>query len=64
MANKRTEAQRKYDREHCRYFYLKYNIGTDKDIIDKLDSVPSKQDYIRQLIRGDINTNDQTKPTD
>ena len=54
MANKRTQAQRKYDSDHCRYFYLKYNTTTDADIISKLESVPSKQDFIRKLIRNDI----------
>ena len=56
MANKHTEAQRKYDTTHCRYFYLKYNTTTDADVISKLESVRSKQDYIRQLIRDDIGT--------
>lgn len=33
---------------------LKLNNNTDKDIIEKLASVPSKQGYIRALIRQDI----------
>ena len=54
MANNHTVSQRKYDSAHCRYFTLKYNTTTDADVIDKLESVPSKQDYIRQLIRKDL----------
>ena len=56
MANRHTVAQRKYDSANCRYFYLKYNTTTDADVIGKLESVPSKQNYIRQLIRKDIGT--------
>lgn len=63
MANRHTESQRKYDTAHCRYFYLKYNTTTDADVISKLESVPSKQDYIRQLIRDDIGTAQATNTT-
>lgn len=54
MANNHTISQRKYDAANCRYFQLKYNLVTDKDIIAKLESVRSKQDYIRKLIRKDM----------
>ena len=54
MASNRTISQRKYDIAHCRYFYLKYNVTTDKEIIEKLESVPSMQGYIRQLIKKDL----------
>ena len=54
MANSHTLAQRKYDAANCRYFYLKYNVTTDKEIIKKLESVPSTQGYIRQLIKKDL----------
>ena len=54
MASNRTIAQRKYDSANCRYFYLKYNLTTDKEIIEKLESVPSTQGYIRQLIKKDL----------
>lgn len=64
MANRHTIAQRKYDKDHCRYFYLKYNTGTDADVIRKLESVPSKQDYIRQLVRNDLTLNPTDKKED
>lgn len=47
-------AQAKYDATHCRTYGLKFNLGTDADIIEKLSSVPSMQGYIKQLIRNDI----------
>lgn len=49
------EAQIKYDRDHVTRISLKLNKTTDKDILDKLDSVPGKQTYIKELIRRDIN---------
>ena len=53
-----TEAQlkagRKYDKEHTRQVHLKLNRRTDGDVLEKLDSVPSKQGYIKGLIRADI----------
>lgn len=46
--------QTRYDSTHCRTYGLKLNKEIDKDIIDKLASVPSMQGYIKQLIREDI----------
>jgi hypothetical protein len=44
----------RYDKEHCRGIYLKLNLRTDADVLKKLDSVPNKQGYIKDLIRRDI----------
>ena len=54
MATKASIRQAKYDANHCRIYRMKLNIVTDKDIIDKLASVPSMQGYIKQLIREDL----------
>ena len=54
MPSNRTIAQRKYDSANCKFYSLKFNLKTDADVIAKLDSVPSRQDYIRQLIRMDL----------
>lgn len=48
------KAQAKYDAENTRQVHLKLNRGTDKDVLDKLDEVPSKQGYIKELIRRDL----------
>lgn len=61
MPNNHTVAQRKYDAANCKFYHLKFNRKTDADVIEKLDSVPSRQDYIRQLIRKNLN---QTEPTE
>lgn len=47
-------ASRKYDAEHTRVIKMKLNKKTDADILDKLDSVPNVQGYIKRLIRKDI----------
>lgn len=54
-----TEAQIKalarYDAKNTRQVHLKPNRRNDWDVLKKLDSVPSKQGYIKQLIRADLN---------
>ena len=52
--NKASEAQRKYDDAHTRRYQLKLNLGTDSDIIARLDKADSIQGYIKELIRKDI----------
>lgn len=53
-----TEAQiranKKYEAENTRQVHLKLNLRTDKDVLEKLDSVPNKQGYIKALIRADL----------
>ena len=48
------KAQAKYDAENTRQVHLKLNRRTDDDVLEKLDSVPSKQGYIKELIRADL----------
>lgn len=43
-----------YDKANCRQFLLALNKRTDAVIIKKLDEVPNKTDYIRQLILKDL----------
>ena len=54
MAKRSTINKNRYDKIHMKQILLKYHIVNDSDIISKLETVPSKQDYIRQLIRKDI----------
>lgn len=53
-----SDAQRravaKYDKEHTRFFGLKLNYTTDAALIEKLESVESKQTYLKGLIRADL----------
>lgn len=47
-------AQERYDRKNTVQVKMKLNKKTDKDILEKLESVPNKQGYIKSLIRKDI----------
>lgn len=49
------KAQKKYDAANTKQLHLKLNRRTDWDVLEKLDSVPSKQGYIKELIRADLN---------
>ena len=48
------KATAKYDAANTVQYHLKLNKTTDKDIIEKLDQVKSKQTYIKELIRRDL----------
>lgn len=47
-------AQERYDKNNTVQIKMKLNKKTDKDILEKLNSVPNKQGYIKELIRKDI----------
>lgn len=53
-----TEARKKqqadWDAANTTQIKLKLNNKQDADVIEKLKSVPSKQGYIKKLIRADI----------
>lgn len=56
---KRREYLNRYQRETARYrrsfVGLSFSLTKDADILDKLESVDNKTDYIRTLVRADIN---------
>lgn len=43
-----------WNRANTKIIPVRLNIDGDKDIIDKLYTVPSKGGYIKELIRKDI----------
>ena len=47
-------ANSKYEKKHIRQILLKFHKTHEEEIIEKLDSVPSKNNYIRQLILQDL----------
>lgn len=49
------KAQKRCDAKNTRQLHLKLNRRTDWDVLEKLDSVPNKQGYIKALIRADLN---------
>lgn len=44
----------KYEKESTKRYTLKIMCNTEQDIIDKLESEPNKNGYIKRLIREDI----------
>lgn len=51
------QANKKYDQENTRLITLKLNKKTDKDILDKFDTVPNRQGYVKNLVRADMGEN-------
>lgn len=49
-----SQAKAAWIKEHTTFIGVKLNNNTDSDLIAKLDSVPSKQGYIKDLIRADL----------
>jgi hypothetical protein len=47
-------AQIKYEKKNVSQVCLKYVTKNNKEILEKLNSVPSKADYVRQLILQDL----------
>lgn len=47
-------AQKKYQAEKCKQYLFRFTKTTDADIIEKLDSVPNRLGYIKELIRKDL----------
>lgn len=52
--NTKSENQARYDLKNTKRYGFKFNLNTDRDIIDKLDSVENKQAYIKELIKKDL----------
>lgn len=48
------KAQRKYDSTHTTQISLKFNLGTDADILEYLMTKENRQGYIKSLIRADM----------
>lgn len=56
-----TEAQKRskkrYDSLRTTQFVFRLRLNQDADVIDKLRSVPTKTEYLRELVRRDIREN-------
>lgn len=60
-ARKATAAQARYDAKNTRRFTLKLNTGTDADVIEWLESQPSMQGAVKELIREKLEGNMDSK---
>lgn len=49
------KAINKFNKEKTKCIQIRLNKNTDADILEKLENVPSKMGYIKELIRKDIN---------
>ena len=49
-----TEAHKKWAKENTSFIGMRLQRRTDADILEKLESVPSKQGYIKDAIRAAI----------
>ena len=43
-----------YDKKNTKMIIFKFNLKTDKDILDKLAACGNKQAYVKRLIRADL----------
>lgn len=54
MNKDRQKYQTNYMYEHYRQILLRFDLEKDKEIVKKLDKVPNKTEYVRQLINKDL----------
>lgn len=54
MSERKQTPQERYASKYKKRFSLDCFTSTEQDIINKLESVPNKAGYIKQLIRADI----------
>ena len=54
MAMDKKKSHQKWVAENTTRVVMNLNHNTDKDVLEKLSQVPSKQGYIKTLIREDI----------
>lgn len=60
----RSEALKKAQKKYLEEKVVRVNVNiypSEQDLIDKLQSVPSKQGYIKELIRADIKKEKDTR---
>lgn len=50
----KSKSHQKWVAENTTRIVMNLNHNTDRDILEKLSTVPSKQGYIKKLIRADI----------
>ena len=47
-------ATNKWQKEHLRQFKLNFNVDTDTDVIARLEKETNRTEYIRKLVRAEI----------
>ena len=64
MAKARTVINDRWNRENTKRVVCTFMLKSDADIIARLDKQDNKTDYIRQLIRQDIENNPDPEQQD
>lgn len=59
MTKAQLEANNRYKKKAQKNFLLTYHKVYDADIISMIEKQESKSDYIRQLVRADINKKEE-----
>lgn len=54
MEERKMTPQDRYAKKYKKQYKIDCITRTEQDIIDKLESVPNRAGYIKQLIRADI----------
>lgn len=54
---KKKETKSEYYARTTKQYKLQFRKEADSDVIERMESMPSKTDYIRSLIRKDIGKN-------
>ncbi len=54
MSEKKITPQERYAAKYKKQYKIDCFTSTEQDIIEKLESVPNRAGYIKQLIRADI----------
>lgn len=52
---RRNETYSKYHKKSFKNYHIAFHLANDAEVIAKLEEVPNKIDYIRSLIKRDIN---------
>lgn len=61
MSKENPTPQERYAKKYIKQYKFDCVKTTEQDIIDKMESVPNKARYVKDLIRKDIYENDQAK---
>ena len=54
ISEAKKKADEKWKKANLKQVKFSFNKSGDKDVLDKLDSVENKTEYVRELIREDI----------
>lgn len=54
IVEKRETPQSRYDKAHTKTYGVKVVIKTERDVYERLEAIPNKSGYIKDLIRKDI----------